>query len=220
MSIRRRFDDELEKLNKDLVDMGMMIESAITISMKTLESQDESGAKDIIDADKAINEKERSIESRCLKLLLRQQPVASDLRLISTAMKMITDMERIGDHAADIAMICLDDRKEDFVIIDPKIKEMEDMSLKMVKASVEAFVNENDELAKATIKEDDKVDRYFEDIRDSIVSKLKKDEVSPNIAIDTLMLIKYLERIGDHATNICEWTIFYLTGKYENQKLM
>lgn len=224
MSARRRFDEELVLLHHELVEMGSMIEKAIKTSFKAIESDDEEAAKDIIESDKAINEMERKIEARCLKLILRQQPVATDLRLISTAMKMITDMERIGDHAADIASICLDDEKEKnpepFRIVDDKILKMADIDLEMVASSISAFINDNLELAKTTIKTDSEVDELFYEVRDDIIKGLKSDKISPSLAMDTLMLIKYLERIGDHATNICEWVIFYLTGEHKNKKLL
>ncbi|EDS72267.1 phosphate signaling complex protein PhoU [Anaerofustis stercorihominis] len=224
MSARRRFDEELGLLHHELVEMGSMIEKAIKTSFKAIESDDEEAAKDIIESDKAINEMERKIEARCLKLILRQQPVATDLRLISTAMKMITDMERIGDHAADIASICLDDEKEKnpepFRIVDDKILKMADIDLEMVASSISAFINDNLELAKTTIKTDSEVDELFYEVRDDIIKGLKSDKISPSLAMDTLMLIKYLERIGDHATNICEWVIFYLTGEHKNKKLL
>jgi len=224
MSARRRFDEELDLLHHDLVEMGLMIEKAIKAAFSAIESDDEEGAKDIIESDKAINEMERRIEARCLKLILRQQPVATDLRLISTAMKMITDMERIGDHAADIASICLDDEKdknqEPFRIVDKKILNMADIDLEMVASSISAFINDNLELAKTTIDTDKEVNELFYEVRDDIIKGLKADEISPGLAMDTLMLIKYLERIGDHATNICEWVIFYLTGEHKNKKLL
>ena len=167
---------------------------------------------------------ERKIEARCLKLILRQQPVASDLRLISTAMKMITDMERIGDHAADIASICIPDEREKntekFKLIDDKISVMADIDLKMVTQSIKAFIDDDLEKAKEIINTDSQVDELFYQVRDDIIKGLKSDEIAPNIAIDTLLLIKYLERIGDHATNICEWIIFYLTGEHKNKKLL
>ncbi|WP_294467661.1 phosphate signaling complex protein PhoU [uncultured Anaerofustis sp.] len=224
MSARRRFDEELDLLHHELVEMGSMIEKAIKTSFNAIESDDEEAAKYIIESDKAINEMERKIEARCLKLILRQQPVATDLRLISTAMKMITDMERIGDHAADIASICLDDEKEKnpepFRIVDNKILEMANIDLEMVASSISAFINDNLELARTTIKTDNEVDELFYEVRDDIIKGLKSDKISPSLAMDTLMLIKYLERIGDHATNICEWVIFYLTGEHKNKKLL
>lgn len=224
MSARRRFDEELDLLHHELVEMGSMIEKAIKTSFEAIEHDDEDIARDIIENDKSINEMERKIEARCLKLILRQQPVATDLRLISTAMKMITDMERIGDHAADIASICIPDEREknseSFKIVDDKILAMANIDLEMVSSSISAFINDNLDLAKMTIKTDNEVDELFYEVRDDIIKGLKRDEISPNIAMDTLMLIKYLERIGDHATNICEWVIFYLTGEHKNKKLL
>ncbi len=224
MCARRRFDEELDLLHLELIEMGSMIEKAIKSSFEAIESDDEDIARDIIENDKAINEMERRIEARCLKLILRQQPVASDLRLISTAMKMITDMERIGDHAADIASICIPDEREKnqekFSIVDDKIIQMSNIDLEMVASSISAFVNDNLDLAKTTINTDSEVDELFYEVRDDIIKGLKTDEISPGIAMDTLMLIKYLERIGDHATNICEWVIFYLTGEHKNKKLL
>ena len=213
--MRNRFDRELSILNTELIEMGALIENAIDRAVGALFKQDESLAESAIEFDSEVDRKERDIESRCLKLLLQQQPVARDLRTISSALKMITDMERIGDQAADIAEITHRLKQTDAPLCDTHIKEMSKSTIRMVKESVDAFVARDLDLAQKVIAEDDEVDDMFVHVRDELVQMLKKEESEPAAVIDVLMIAKYFERIGDHATNIAEWVAFSITGRHE-----
>lgn len=213
--MRNRFDRELSILNTELIEMGALIENAIDRAVGALFKQDESLAESAIEFDSEVDRKERDIESRCLKLLLQQQPVARDLRTISSALKMITDMERIGDQAADIAEITHRLKQTDAPLCDTHIKEMSKSTIRMVKESVDAFVARDLALAQKVIAEDDEVDDMFVHVRDELIQMLKKEESEPAAVIDVLMIAKYFERIGDHATNIAEWVAFSITGRHE-----
>ncbi len=213
--MRNRFDRELSILNTELIEMGALIENAIDRAVGALFKQDESLAESAIEFDSEVDRKERDIESRCLKLLLQQQPVARDLRTISSALKMITDMERIGDQAADIAEITHRLKQTDAPLCDTHIKDMSKSTIRMVKESVDAFVARDLALAQKVIAEDDEVDDMFVHVRDELVQMLKKEESEPAAVIDVLMIAKYFERIGDHATNIAEWVAFSITGRHE-----
>lgn len=213
--MRNRFDRELATLNTELIEMGALIENAIDRAVGALFKQDETLAESAIEFDSEVDRKERDIESRCLKLLLQQQPVARDLRTISSALKMITDMERIGDQAADIAEITHRLKQTDAPLCDTHIKDMSKSTIRMVKESVDAFVARDLALAQKVIAEDDEVDAMFIHVRDELIEMLKKEESEPAAVIDVLMIAKYFERIGDHATNIAEWVAFSITGKHE-----
>ncbi len=213
--MRNRFDRELATLNTELIEMGALIENAIDRAVGALFKQDETLAESAIEFDGEVDRKERDIESRCLKLLLQQQPVARDLRTISSALKMITDMERIGDQAADIAEITHRLKQTDAPLCDTHIKDMSKSTIRMVKESVDAFVARDLKLAQKVIGEDDEVDAMFIHVRDELIEMLKKEESEPAAVIDVLMIAKYFERIGDHATNIAEWVAFSITGKHE-----
>ncbi|RPF43226.1 PhoU-like phosphate uptake regulator [Hydrogenoanaerobacterium saccharovorans] len=222
MTARSTFETELEQLNLDLIKMGGMIEEAIAKSIGALETSDTNIANEIISADRTVDDMEKQIEARCLRLLMRQQPVARDLRAISTALKMITDMERIGDHAADIAelTIRLDSNKP--LSMAQHIPEMADIATQMVRACVKSFIDNNLEQAKETIARDDEVDDLFNVVRDELIKTLsgESDAEKANQAIDLMMIAKYLERIGDHAVNICEWVVFYDTGLHKQTQIM
>ena len=222
MTARSTFETELEQLNLDLIKMGGMIEDAIAKSIGALETSDTNIANEIISADRTVDDMEKQIEARCLRLLMRQQPVARDLRAISTALKMITDMERIGDHAADIAelTIRLDSNKP--LSMAQHIPEMADIATQMVRACVKSFIDNNLEQAKETIARDDEVDDLFNVVRDELIKTLsgESDAEKANQAIDLMMIAKYLERIGDHAVNICEWVVFYDTGLHKQTQIM
>lgn len=212
--MRNKFDIQLEGLNNDLITMGALCESAIASAVKALISNDMELAARAIAAEKDIDRKEREIESLCLRLLLQQQPVASDLRLISSALKMITDMERIGDQAQDIAeLVKHNDLSESQNRV--HIYEMAEATIKMVTESIDAFVKRDLELAKAVIKHDDIVDDYFISIKNSLISYIASNPSNAEKALDTFMIAKYLERIGDHATNIAEWVEFSIVGSHE-----
>ena len=214
--MRNRFDRQLEQLNNELINMGSLIEEAIEMAITALMKQDAKKAKEIVDFDEEIDEKEREIESLCLKLLLQQQPVAKDLRQISAALKMITDMERIGDQTADIAEIVISANTEESVDI-KDIGRMASVVSKMVRDSVTSYVQKDLELARQVMLEDDKVDRLFDNIREEMVNyiAINKGQRGSRI-VDLIMVTKYLERIGDHATNIAEWVEFSITGVHRN----
>lgn len=212
--MRNRFQMQLEELNNDLISMGALCEKSIHDAVKALLDSDEKLIDRIHDTEKEIDRKEREIEGLCMKLLLQQQPVARDLRTISSALKMITDMERIGDQADDIAELVrfcrLDDsecRKD--------ISAMSKAVIEMVKGSIDAFVRKDIESAKAVIDSDDIVDDLFIKIKCDIIRVTAVDTNAGENAIDIVMTAKYLERIGDHATNIAEWVEYSLTGSHE-----
>ena len=212
--MRNRFQMQLEELNNDLITMGALCEKAISDAVKALLDSDERLIEKIHDREKEIDHKEREIEGLCMKLLLQQQPVAKDLRTISSALKMITDMERIGDQADDIGELVrfcnLNDsecRKD--------ISAMSEAVSAMVKGSIDAFVKKDIEAAKAVIDSDDIVDDLFIKIKCDIIRMIAEDPTSGENAIDIVMTAKYLERIGDHATNIAEWVEYSLTGSHE-----
>lgn len=206
------FDKKLEQLDQNLTRMGELCEIAISEATKALTEGDTKRAKAVIEADEEIDQMEKDIERDCLKLILQRQPVARDLRKISAALKMITDMERIGDQTANIAEIVLSFEKESAMDIE-EIGAMATATSKMVRHSIQSFVDNNLELAKYVIQEDDKVDSLFDTVRDRFVDYIK-DEGRENgkWIFDLIMVTKYLERIGDHATNIAEWVEFSITG--------
>lgn len=210
--MRNRFDQELEILNTNLIEMAALIENAITNANKALVAHDVELAQIVVDFDTEINEKEKEIERRCLKLLLQQQPVATDLRLISAALKMITDMERIGDQAADISEITIRLAKEEYVKQLVHIPQMAEATIKMVKDCIDAFVAKDLNLAKEVIRYDDVVDDLFGHIKTDLIGLIRENVENGEQAIDLMMVAKYLERIGDHAVNIAGWVIFSITG--------
>ncbi|MBQ7824951.1 MAG: phosphate signaling complex protein PhoU, partial [Clostridia bacterium] len=205
--MRSRYDEELKNLHGALIDMGAMIESAISGAITALENRDIQKAKDIIAYDEEIDAQERLIEEMCMKLLLRQQPVARDLRKISTALKLITDMERIGDHAADISelAIMLRDLPQ---MNSNSLREMAVQTSMMLISSVEAYVEQDEEKARAVIRQDDVVDDLFVTVKSEMIEAIRQNSDFSEAAADLLMAAKYFERIGDHATNIAEWTLY------------
>lgn len=220
MSARSEFDQELESMHLDLIRMGGLIEDAIDRSIMAMEHRDKQLAREIIEGDDRIDEMEHTIESKCLRLLLRQQPVASDLRAVSTALKMVTDMERIGDHASDIADLTLQFRNEPFPHPMEHFPLMASIASEMVKEAVDAFVKSDLEASKRVIARDDEVDSLFETVRRDIVSTVEKTPQCADQAVDYLMVAKYLERIGDHAVNVAEWVIFFLTGEHKDARIL
>ena len=214
--MRDRFTQQMEKLHVELIEMGALCEQAISRAYQVLMEEDPQAAQDLRKKDTAIDEKEREIESRCLKLLLQQQPVASDLRQVSAALKMITDMERIGDQASDIAEIVqtthLKAPGENI-----RLKDMAQITQRMVSKSVDAYVKHDLGIARQVIREDDLVDHLFEEVKNELVCALKDGTSSGEQSLDYLMIAKYYERIGDHATNIAEWVEFSITGQHEGE---
>lgn len=214
--MRNKFDEQLLDLNDKLIQMGALIESAIANAVSALNEQEIETANKAIDFDTEIDQAEKEIESLCLKLLLQQQPVARDLRLISSALKMITDMERIGDQAADIAEITIQLAKSKKVKIPKHIRAMAQTTIQMVNDSIDAFVKKDLNLAYSVIKCDDTVDNLFDMVKDSLIKHLVDNVNDGEQAIDLIMIAKYFERIGDHATNIAEWVVFSITGTHKN----
>lgn len=218
--MRENFIKELENLNNELIEMGSMIESSISKAVEALMKKDIKLANEAINFDEQIDNKEKSIESHCLSLLLQQQPMASDLRLVSAAIKMITDMERIGDHASDISEITILISDSDYTSNMSKIPQIAKATIKMVNDSVDAFVTRNKELAKSVQEYDDVVDNLFLSIKTELIALIQSNSKESEQAVDMIMIAKYFERIGDHAVNIAEWVEFSQTGIYKGSRLM
>lgn len=197
-----------------------MVEHAIEQTFVAFEDQDYTLAEDIIKGDRTVNDMERAIESRCLSLILRQQPVAGDLRLVSTALKVVTDLERIGDHASDIAELILRIRAEHAYHIVKHLPTMAAAAGNMVHEAIEAFIGQDLTRAEEIIKKDDEVDTLFNQVKIDVIELLKTSPDQADQGIDLLMVAKYLERIGDHAVNVCEWTQFSKTGALKNVRIM
>ncbi len=215
--MRSRFDEQLALLNKELIEMGALCEEVIALAAQSLAEGSAALARRVAPLDAEIDRKEREIESLCLKLLLQQQPVACDLRQISAALKMITDMERIGDQAEDIAeiVVFLDGRGAEGSEL---LRAMARSAIKMVTESVDAYVGRDVALAGQVIREDDVVDDYFARVKSALIGRIAHDPSDGELALDLLMIAKYFERIGDHATNIAEWVIFSVTGEHKNEE--
>ena len=211
--MRNKFDSQLEKLNLELITMGALCEDAISASVKGFLDDDDALCQKAVETEDEINRKERDIESICMKLLLEQQPVARDLRVISSALKMISDMERIGDQAYDIAEIAKFIKNSN-VKSKIHIKDMAAAATKMVTDSVDSFVKKDVELARAVMAYDDKVDNLFNCVKDELVQLITEDKANGEFCIDLLMIAKCLERIGDHAVNIAEWVEYSITGTH------
>ena len=214
--MRNRFGEQLERLHVEMIQMGALCEDAISAAAQALMKGDEDLARAAGEAEREIDQKEREVENLCLKLLLQQQPVARDLREISSALKMISDLERIGDQAADIAEIItfLDGRTGGECA---DIQSMAEATIKMVTESVDAFVNKDTALADTVIKHDDIVDEYFLKVKSSLIKLIAEKPDDGEYALDLLMIAKYFERIGDHAVNIAEWVEFSVTGVHKGE---
>ena len=211
--MRNRFDIQLAQLNNELIAMGALCENAIAGAVKSLLTGDQKLAAAAIRIDQEIDQKEREIESMCLKLLLQQQPVARDLRLISAVLKMITDIERIGDQASDIAEIVT--YLSGACGHNEHIEQMAKATIKMVTDSLDAFVRRDLDLAQHVVEHDDVVDDLFDQCKKDLISEIARDPSDGERVLDVLMIAKYLERIGDHATNIAEWVEFSITGVHK-----
>ncbi|NLI61316.1 MAG: phosphate signaling complex protein PhoU [Clostridiales bacterium] len=216
--MRSRFDRELDLLNNELIEMGSLVEKSIENVTQALINRDRELAKVVIKADEEIDMLENNIESRCLKLILQQHPVAGDLRLISSILKMITDLERIGDQAQDIGEIILTLSQEDTIKDLIHLSQMAKATTKMVRESIDAFVNRDMDLANQVIEYDDVVDDLFVIIKDELISLIRDDVGNGEQSIDFLMIAKYFERIGDHAQNIAEWVVFSITGEHAGER--
>ena len=212
--MRNKFSEQLDTLNDMLVDMGALVEKAIKRATHAIVHHDKKTAKEAIAIDREIDNIEKEIETLCLQLLLMQQPVARDLRLISAALKMITDMERMGDQAADISEIAKFLIGKKYIINLDNIPKMAEATAKMVTESIDAFVRRDLELAQRVIVYDDLVDELFDKVKSDVIELIQKDKANGEQAIDFIMIAKYFERIGDHATNIAEWVVFSITGRH------
>lgn len=211
--MREYFIKQLDNLNKMMIDMGMLAESAIKESVYSIINNDKERAKNAINLEKVLDDKEKEIESLCNRLILQQQPVASDLRNISSALKIITDLERIGDQAADIAHLSL---QLDFQISED-IEVLETMATntcKMLTTSIDAYIKKDEILARKVIDFDDNIDRDFLNSKKRIIELIQAKSVDSEILLDYMMVAKYFERIGDHASNISSWVIYSITGKH------
>ncbi len=216
VTTRHFFDKELEELHLELIKMGSLVEESIENTIQALKKQDTALARKIFKNDDIIDDLEKKIEKICLTLIARQQPLAKDLRSISTALKIITDMERIADHSADIAEITIRMADEKYIkpLID--IPKMAELAKLMVNKSIDAFVKQDIELAKSVCRSDDEVDDLFMKIILELVSFMKNDPQSVEQGINFMFIAKYLERMADHATNISEWVVFNVTGEHDH----
>ena len=211
--MRNHFDEQLSQLNTELITMGALCEEAIALASKYLIENDAALKNRIFETDRQIDQKERDIENLCMRLLLQQQPVARDLRTISSALKMISDMERIGDQASDIAeIVCFVNKTNLAGTV--HIADMARATIKMVTESVESFVKNDIEIAYSVIAHDDIVDDLFETVKRDLIAGVKAGSEDAEALIDLLMIAKYFERLGDHAENIAEWVIYSITGKH------
>ena len=212
--MRKHFDDQIAQLGEQMMAMGALVENTIERAIRALQTDDMAEAAAIRDGDHIVDEKEREVEAMCIHMLLQQQPVARDLRTISAALKMITDMERIGDQAEDIGEIItfLGGRGAENSNL---LREMARSTIKMVTESVDAYVKHDTALADQVIAEDDTVDDYFARVKKDLIKRIAQDPDDGEFALDLLMIAKYFERIGDHATNIAEWVIFSVTGEHK-----
>ena len=217
--MRSKFDEQLHLLNQEMMQMGSMIEDSIQKAINALIDQNVELAKKIMDNDTQIDHEQKKIENLCFNLLMQQQPVAKDLRVISAAMKMVTDMERIGDHAADISEMTILMSKTKYIPNLEHINRMASETVQMLIRSIEAYVEKDMEKARKVIAHDDVVDELFDRNKSDIIEMIHKDPTQGEQAVDLLMIAKYFERIGDHATNIAEWVIFALDDKKINTEV-
>ena len=218
--MRKLFDEELEKLNVDLTKMGHLVEVAIENMIDAFKHQDKSLAKEIITNDRLINDMERTVESRAFNLILRQQPIATDLRNVTTALKIFTDLERIGDQAADIAEIIMNFEGEHAYKTVEHIPTMAKKAKIMVHESIDSFIKKDLSTARLVKSMDDEIDALFEEVKQEVAEIIKENSERIDYCIDFLMIAKYLERVGDHAVNICEWLEFNQTGSVNDQRLI
>ena len=217
--MRVRFDEQLSLLNRELLEMGSLIEQSIRSATQALIRQDVEAANAAIASDHEVDQKEREIEALCLKLLLQQQPVARDLRQIYAALKMITDMERIGDQAADISGLVIYLAGAPYLKKLEHLPQMAEAAIRMVTGSLDAYVNKDLELARRVMEMDDIIDDLFDVVKNELIGLIRKNADNGSQAIDLLMIAKYFERIGDHAQNIAEWVEYAITGKHKGEYL-
>lgn len=218
--MREIFNEQLEQLNKDLFEMGKLIEQTIKMTVDALINHDVKSAKKVLNFEAQIDQQEKAIETLCLKLLLKQQPVAKDFAQISSTLKMITDMERIGDQSADISEIIINMSEQPYIKNIDQIQAMAQETASMVVKSIDAYVKRDIKMAEEVIHKDDIVDGLFISIKQELINLINENKEKGEQATDLLMIGKYLERIGDHATNIAEWVIYSITGKHESSDVV
>lgn len=211
--MRSKFDEQLNNLNNELIKMGALCEEAISSVTKLLIDNDTKMKESVLEADREIDRKERDIETLCMRLLLHQQPVASDLRTVSSALKMISDMERIGDQASDIAEMA-EYANCGKLHSEIHIADMAKATIKMVTESIDSFVKKDVDMARSVIKHDNIVDDLFDKIKGELIYAIEQRSADAEELLDLMMIAKYFERIGDHAENIAEWVIYSITGKH------
>ncbi len=206
--MRIKFDAQLRRLNSEMTSMGIMIQKAIQSAIEAFFRQDVETAKQIMKDDELVDQEQKKIENICFQLLIQQQPVARDLRTITAAMKMVTDMERIGDHAADISELTVIMADSPYLLKEGHMKKMAAEAVDMLLQAVEAYVERDIEKARSVIEHDDVVDELFLKVKAALIKVMQENRDYAEYAADLLLINKYLERIGDHATNIAEWVIF------------
>lgn len=220
MVTRKKFDYEINHLKKDIGEMAEAVNETVHTMEALIKHPDVAQSKELVEHDKYINELQKNIETRCLSLLLKQQPVARDLRLVSTGLKVVTDLERIGDQCADIAEITVLTKMDDLYTKLPHIASMLDHIVEMMEQLTAAVKNEDVELARETRQKDQKINALFDKCKKDVVILIKQDEENIDYYLDFLMISKYLEKIGDHIKNVCEWIEFNETGMIDNFKLV
>ena len=220
MALRVLYEEELKDLSQSLELMCAQVEQKYGRLFECYEKKDKDGIKDIIKSDLIVNDMERKIEAKALKLITKQQPIAKDLRLVSTALKVVTDLEREGAHIVDIAELFLRIDMKDLSIYSVHLPQMIVETKNMIQASVDAFIARDEEAAKRVILTDEIIDSYFNKVKEDIISHIRLNTQDADECMDVLMLAKYLEKMGDHAENIGEWTIFMETGNMKDVRLL
>lgn len=220
MSPRALFEKQLSQLHEDVKEMGLTVEKSYDDLFDAVSNKDENVVVAILKSDRIINDMQRGIESACLSLITKQQPVAKDLRLVTAALKVVTDIERIGDHCSDIAELVLRLKLKDLTVYSAHIEKMIEETKKLEHAAVDAFVSRDKAASQKVIDGDDVVDELFNQVKEDLVEHLKKGTIDADECIDVLMIAKYLEKIGDHAVNIGEWEIFQETGTIADVRLL
>ncbi|MBP3604721.1 MAG: phosphate signaling complex protein PhoU [Lachnospiraceae bacterium] len=220
MSPRTTFENELKELHNHVTDMAWQVEKNYEQLFDALARKDEQEIIRIKEDDKEINQRQREVESKCLLLITRQQPVIGDLRVVTASLKVVTDIERVGDHLADMAELFLRMGLKEVSVYSQHLMPMAQAARKMVKMAVNAFVNRNEQVAREVIAGDDEVDELFNKVKNDLIEILKKETRDVDDCIDALMIAKYLEKIGDHAVNISEWELFQETGNISKVRVL
>jgi len=217
---RNNYEMQLSNLEEEIQKMGAFVDAALLTTWKALEEQDAELAQKVIHEDRYVNDMQRSIEANCLSIITKQQPLASDLRMVSAALKVVTDIERIGDHAADIAELVIRCKECDLSFYSKHMKPMLYAAREMVEEAIDSLIKRDSEKARLVIAKDDIVDGLFNEVKGDVVAHLQTNPGDVDFCIDALMIAKYLERVGDHAVNICEWEVFQETGTIRDVRIL